>query len=129
MTYKESMSSRNSSFLDSFMSGHTWKIVDLPPGSKPIGCKWVFKRKYYTDSTLQTFKARLLANDFRQIKELIALRLIGSDTLFTLPPQILKWSLNPLNFGRINTYTFFQFFHEFFFLSFCILYFASNHFN
>ena len=25
--------------MDSIMSNHTWEIVDLPPGSKPIGCK------------------------------------------------------------------------------------------
>jgi hypothetical protein len=38
----------------------------LPPGSKPIGCKWVFRRKYNTDGSLQTFKARLVAKGFRQ---------------------------------------------------------------
>jgi hypothetical protein len=40
--------------------------VDLSPGSNTIGCKWVFRRKYRTDGTIQTFKARLVAKGFRQ---------------------------------------------------------------
>ena len=38
----------------------------MPPGSKPIGCKWLFRRKYNTDGSLQTFKAKLVAKGFRQ---------------------------------------------------------------
>ena len=49
-TYKEAMSSRDSIFwkdaineeMDSIMFNHTWELVDLPHGSKAIGCKWVF---------------------------------------------------------------------------------------
>ncbi|CAL9120460.1 unnamed protein product, partial [Musa textilis] len=52
--------------MDSIMSNHTWELVDLPSASKPIGCKWVFHRKYHADGTLQTFKARLVAKGFRQ---------------------------------------------------------------
>uniref|UniRef100_A0A2N9H138 Reverse transcriptase Ty1/copia-type domain-containing protein n=1 Tax=Fagus sylvatica TaxID=28930 RepID=A0A2N9H138_FAGSY len=52
--------------MDSILSNNTWILVDLPPGSKPIGCKWVFRRKYNTDGSLQTFKARLVAKGFRQ---------------------------------------------------------------
>ncbi|XP_070033037.1 flocculation protein FLO11-like [Nicotiana tomentosiformis] len=27
-------------------TNHTWDIIDLPQGKKPIGCKWVYKIKY-----------------------------------------------------------------------------------
>ena len=48
-TYKEAMTSRDASFwkevindeMDSIMSNQTWELVNLPHGSKPIGCKWV----------------------------------------------------------------------------------------
>ena len=48
------------------MSNGTWVLVDLPPSCKPIGCKWVFRRKYNTDGSLQTFKARLVTKGFIQ---------------------------------------------------------------
>ena len=41
-------------------------MVDLSSGSKLIGWKWVFRRKYNTDGSIQTFKARLVAKGFKQ---------------------------------------------------------------
>ncbi|KAH9725877.1 hypothetical protein KPL70_008036 [Citrus sinensis] len=35
-------------------------------GSKPISSKWVFRRKYKSDGSLQTFKAILVAKGFKQ---------------------------------------------------------------
>ena len=29
--------------FDSILKNKTWKLVDLPPGHKPIGHKWFFK--------------------------------------------------------------------------------------
>ncbi|RVW89517.1 Retrovirus-related Pol polyprotein from transposon TNT 1-94 [Vitis vinifera] len=80
-TYKEAMASRDVAFwkeaindeMDSIMSNQTWELVDLPPGSKPIGCKWVFRRKYHTDGMIQTFKARLVARGLNKEKVLIIL--------------------------------------------------------
>ena len=31
--------------MDSILSNNTWVLVDLPTGSKPIGYKWVFRKK------------------------------------------------------------------------------------
>ncbi|CAN1845367.1 Retrovirus-related Pol polyprotein from transposon TNT 1-94, partial [Linum perenne] len=60
-TYEEAMKSVDSSFwkeaiqseLESIKSNHTWDLVDLPTGSKAIGCKWIFKRKLKTDGTVE----------------------------------------------------------------------------
>ena len=52
--------------MDSLVSNGTWVLVDLPSSTKPIGCKWVFRRKYNTDGSLQTFKAILVAKGFKQ---------------------------------------------------------------
>lgn len=52
--------------MDSILSNQTWVLVDLPPSSKPISNKWVFRRKYNTDGSIQTFKARLVAKEFKQ---------------------------------------------------------------
>ncbi|GKB46774.1 zinc finger, CCHC-type containing protein, partial [Tanacetum coccineum] len=48
-----------------------WKIIhvflsDLPPGCKPLGCKWIFKSKMKVDGTIDKFKARLVIQGFRQ---------------------------------------------------------------
>ena len=31
--------------MDSLESNGTWHLVGLPPGCKPIGCKWILKKK------------------------------------------------------------------------------------
>lgn len=48
------------------MSNHTWELVNHPKGSRLIGCKWVFVRKYDNHGTLKTYNARLVARGFRQ---------------------------------------------------------------
>ncbi|GJW40938.1 zinc finger, CCHC-type containing protein [Tanacetum coccineum] len=45
--------------MDSIMGNNTWVLDDLPPGCKPLGCKWIFKRKLKVDRTIEKFKARL----------------------------------------------------------------------
>ncbi|KAG8482909.1 hypothetical protein CXB51_024232 [Gossypium anomalum] len=52
--------------MDSIMGNQTWILVNLPPGSKPIGCKWIFKKKMKVDGTIDKFKARLVAKGFTQ---------------------------------------------------------------
>ncbi|NAU11332.1 hypothetical protein EE090_27775, partial [Klebsiella pneumoniae] len=39
---------------------------DLPEGVKPIGCKWIYKRKRGVDGKVETFKARLVAKGYTQ---------------------------------------------------------------
>nr|GFD17542.1 zinc finger, CCHC-type [Tanacetum cinerariifolium] len=46
--------------MDSIMGNNTWVLSDLPPGCKPLGCKWIFKRKLKVDGTVEKFKARLV---------------------------------------------------------------------
>ena len=31
--------------MESIYFNSVWKLVDLPKGVKPIGCKWIYKRK------------------------------------------------------------------------------------
>ncbi|GJR62371.1 zinc finger, CCHC-type containing protein [Tanacetum coccineum] len=35
--------------MDSIIGNNTWVLADLPPGCKPLGCKWIFKRKLKVD--------------------------------------------------------------------------------
>ncbi|XP_052874527.1 uncharacterized mitochondrial protein AtMg00820-like [Gossypium arboreum] len=53
--------------MDSMYESQVWTLVDPPEGVKPIGCKWVFKKKTDMDGNVQTYKGRLVAKGFRQI--------------------------------------------------------------
>ena len=44
----------------------TWDLVSLPPGVRPITCKWVYKVKTRSDGSLERHKARLVARGFQQ---------------------------------------------------------------
>ncbi|GJT05530.1 zinc finger, CCHC-type containing protein [Tanacetum coccineum] len=52
--------------MDSIMGNNTWVLADLPPGYKPLICKWIFKRKLKVDGTIEKFKARLVIQGFKQ---------------------------------------------------------------
>ena len=52
--------------IESIMLNHTWVLVDLPPGCKALGCKWILKKKYKSDGTIDKYKARLVVQGFRQ---------------------------------------------------------------
>ena len=44
----------------------TWALVDSSPHYKPIRCKWVYKIKYNTDSSINRYKAKLVAKGYAQ---------------------------------------------------------------
>ena len=46
----------------------TWVLQDLPPGKKPISCKWVYRIKYNSDGSIQQFKARLVIRGDYQVE-------------------------------------------------------------
>ncbi|KAK8525335.1 hypothetical protein V6N12_014030 [Hibiscus sabdariffa] len=74
-TYQEAVASPDSekwleamrSKMDSMSENQVWTLVEPPEGIKPIGCKWVFKKKTNMDGNVQTYKGRLVAKGFRQI--------------------------------------------------------------
>ena len=73
-TFKAAMSSSESTYwkeavnseIESILSNHTWELTDLPPGNKPLGPKWIFKRKMKPDGTIDKYKARLVVKGYRQ---------------------------------------------------------------
>ncbi|KAK9052683.1 hypothetical protein SSX86_029313 [Deinandra increscens subsp. villosa] len=73
-TYKEAVTSSEGpqwkkaikSEIDSILQNHTWELVDLPPGCKPLGYRWLFKRKMKPDGSIDKYKARLVIKGYRQ---------------------------------------------------------------
>ena len=44
----------------------TWVLTPLPPGKRPIGCKWVYRVKLNPDGNVERYKARLVAKGYTQ---------------------------------------------------------------
>ncbi|KAJ9556796.1 LOW QUALITY PROTEIN: hypothetical protein OSB04_011410 [Centaurea solstitialis] len=73
-TYREAVTSSEGpqwkeaikSEIDSILQNHTWELVDLPPGCKPLGYRWMFKKKMKADGTIDKYKARLVIKGYRQ---------------------------------------------------------------
>ncbi|GJT29901.1 retrotransposon protein, putative, ty1-copia subclass [Tanacetum coccineum] len=47
--------------IQSMMDNMVWVLVDLPPGCKTVGSKWLFKKKTDMDGIVHVYKARLVA--------------------------------------------------------------------
>ena len=73
-TYTEAMMGLDSdkwlqamkSEMESMYQNQVWTLVNPPDDIKPIGCKWVFKRKTDMDGNVYIHKARLVAKGFKQ---------------------------------------------------------------
>ncbi|GAA0175159.1 transmembrane signal receptor [Lithospermum erythrorhizon] len=56
--------------IEALELNHTWKIINLPPDHRPIGCKWVYKVKRKSDGSLDKYKARLVVKGYNQVEGL-----------------------------------------------------------
>ena len=52
--------------MDSMYTNQVWTLVDAPEGVKPIGGKWIFKKKTDMDGNIQTYKARIVVKGYHQ---------------------------------------------------------------
>ena len=64
--WKEAIKSK----IDSILHNHTWEQVDIPPGSKPLSTKWVFKRKHKVNGSIDQYKPRLVIKGYKQTEGL-----------------------------------------------------------
>ncbi|WVZ16790.1 hypothetical protein V8G54_009772 [Vigna mungo] len=46
--------------LQALQNNGIWTLSTLPPGKEALGCKWIYKIKYHSDSIVERFKARLV---------------------------------------------------------------------
>lgn len=52
--------------ISSIEKNDTWMLMDLPPGAKSIGVKWVYKTKLNQHGEVEKYKARLVAKGYAQ---------------------------------------------------------------
>ncbi|KAI3707507.1 hypothetical protein L6452_26097 [Arctium lappa] len=56
--------------MEALYRNGTWLLTDLPPGRKPIGCRWIYKIKYKSTGEIERYKARLVAKGYSQREHL-----------------------------------------------------------
>jgi len=52
--------------IQALIENGTFELVQLPPGRKAIGSRWVFKVKRNADGSIERYKARVVAQGFAQ---------------------------------------------------------------
>ena len=52
--------------MESLKTNEVWNLVELPENRKTVGSKWVFRVNTDGDGTVETHKARLVAQGFSQ---------------------------------------------------------------
>lgn len=62
--WKEAMDNE----IQSLEESNTWSLEELPADRKAIGGRWVFTHKVARDGQVSRFKARFVAQGFRQVK-------------------------------------------------------------
>ena len=50
--------------MASLHKNEAWDLVEFPVGRKPIGNKWVFKKKTNAEGKVEKYKARLVAKGY-----------------------------------------------------------------
>ncbi|GJW02389.1 zinc finger, CCHC-type containing protein [Tanacetum coccineum] len=82
-TFDEGMKSQDVAFwkeaindeMDSIMGNNTWVLADLPLGCKPLGCKWIFKRKLKVDLTKEFLSSRFSMKDMGEADVILGIRI------------------------------------------------------
>ena len=54
--------------MEALDKNEAWDLVELPDGRKPIGNKWVFKKKLNATGNVEKYKARLVAKGYSQVE-------------------------------------------------------------
>ena len=69
--------------IESILSNQIWELIVLPPWNKPLGSKWISKRKMKDDGTIAKYKATFVFKGFRQKESLDYFDTYSSVTMIT----------------------------------------------
>jgi hypothetical protein len=52
--------------MEAIKRNGTWELMELPPGGKKVGVKWVYKTKLNEHGAVDKYKARLVVKGYSQ---------------------------------------------------------------
>ena len=68
--------------MASLHKNEAWDLVELPTGRKPIGSKWVLKKKTNVEGKVEKYKAWLVEKGYSQVRG------IDFDDIFSLVSKV-----------------------------------------
>jgi len=68
--------------MASLHKNEAWDLVQFSAGRKPIGSKWVFKKKTNTEGKVEKYKARLVEKGYSRVPG------IDFGDIFSLVPKV-----------------------------------------
>ena len=100
------------SVYNSILSYDTWELVDRPNQVNIIGIKWVYKLKQTSDGNI-TFKARLVAQGFKQIEGIASQDIFSPVVRYSTMRMLFAYAVqNDRKIRYLNVVTDFFLFHE-----------------
>lgn len=65
-----SLPSQSVAHTTSLLAKYTTMLVDLPPGCKPVGQMWTFKRNMRTYSSINKYKSTRVVKGYQQMEDI-----------------------------------------------------------
>jgi hypothetical protein len=84
----------------------TYRVVQRPQASRPIGTKWVLRKKYNADGAVARYKARLVGKGFQQRSGIDYYSTFASVARYTTLRFLLAWAAaNNLEMDQVDIET------------------------
>nr|GEU89590.1 zinc finger, CCHC-type [Tanacetum cinerariifolium] len=86
--------------MDSIMGNNTWVLTNLPPDYKPLGCKWIFKRKLKMD-----VKTAFLNEELKEevyMNQPLGFIMLGNENKVDLTKDFLSSRFSMKDMGEVD---------------------------
>lgn len=93
--------------LNAITKKHTWDIVNISKGKKPVTCRWVYKVKYQAYGSVELYRACLVAKRFTQQEDIVYYEtfspVVKSSTVRSIIALVVKnkWDIHHFDVNNV----------------------------